>query len=87
VRELVYSLDPAWWGNRLATEGGRAAIAWAFGRHPWPRIVGATDAPNRASARVLERIGMRRVREGTLENGLPTVFYEVNRSQVDRGSD
>jgi len=79
VCELVYSLDPAWWGNRLASEAGRAVITWAFGKHPWPRIVGATDAPNRASARVLERIGMRLVREGVLENGLPTMFYEIRK--------
>ena len=79
ANELVYSLDPAWWGNRLATEAGRAVIAWAFEKHRWPRIVGATDIPNRASARVLERIGMRFVREGTLEPNVPTVFYEITR--------
>jgi RimJ/RimL family protein N-acetyltransferase len=86
VRELVYSLDPAWWGNRLATEAGRAVITWAFERHSWPRVVGATDTPNRASARVLQRIGMRVVREGVLENGLPTTFYEISRSP-DRPTD
>jgi RimJ/RimL family protein N-acetyltransferase len=77
VCELLYSLDPAWWGNSLATEVGRTALKWAFETHAWPRIVGATDTPNRASARVLEKIGMRFVREGTAENGLPTVFYEI----------
>jgi RimJ/RimL family protein N-acetyltransferase len=79
VCELVYSLDPAWWGKGIATEVGRAALDWAFATHHWPRIVGATDTPNLASARVLEKIGMRKVREGTLENGLPTLFYELTR--------
>jgi RimJ/RimL family protein N-acetyltransferase len=79
VCELVYSLDPAWWGNGLATEVGRAALRWAFETKGWPRIVGATDEPNKASARVLEKIGMRFVGEGTLENGLPTVFYEISK--------
>jgi ribosomal-protein-alanine N-acetyltransferase len=77
VCELVYSLDPAWWGKGIATEVSRAAIEWVFTTHGWLRIVGATDTPNLASARVLEKIGMRKVREGTLENGLPTVFYEL----------
>ena len=79
VCELVYSLDPAWWGKGIATEVARAAIAWAFATHEWPRIVGATDTANVASARVLERIGMRTVREGVLENGLPTLFFEISR--------
>jgi len=31
------------------------------------------------SSRVLGRIGMRLVREGDLESGLPTLFYEILR--------
>ena len=77
VCELVYSLDPAWWGQGLATEVARAALDWAFATHRWPRIVAATDTPNVASARVLERIGMRLVREGVLEPDLPTLFFEI----------
>jgi [ribosomal protein S5]-alanine N-acetyltransferase len=79
VCELIYSLNPEGWGQGIATEVGRAAIAWAFATHGWSRIVGATDTPNVASARVLERIGMRLVREGVLEPGLPTSFYEIRK--------
>lgn len=79
VCELVYSLDPGWWQRGIATEVARAALNWAFATHDWPRIVGATDTPNIVSARVLEKIGMRKVREGTLETGLPTLFYELTR--------
>jgi RimJ/RimL family protein N-acetyltransferase len=84
VCELVYSLEPEWWGRGFATEVGRAAVDWAFATHGWPRIVGATDTPNVASALVLERIGMRFVREGTLEPGLPCVFYEISTSEPFR---
>jgi RimJ/RimL family protein N-acetyltransferase len=77
VCELVYSLDPAWWGQGLASEVALAALDWAFTTHHWPRIVAATDTPNVASARVLERIGMRLVREGVLEPDLPTLFFEI----------
>lgn len=75
VCELVYSLDPAWWGKGIVTEAARAALDWADRTHRWPRIVAATDTPNRRSARVLERVGMRLEREDTLEGGLPTRFY------------
>jgi len=77
IRELVYSLDPALWGQGLATEVARAVLEWAFATHRWPRIAAATDTPNVASARVLERIGMRLVREGLLEPDLPTRFFEI----------
>ena len=80
VCELVYSLEPEWWGMGLATEVARAALGWAFNTHCWPRIVAATDTPNVASARTLERIGMRLVRVGTLEPGLPTRFYDISSS-------
>jgi RimJ/RimL family protein N-acetyltransferase len=79
VCELVYSLDPEWWGKGLATEVARAALEWAFTTHGWPRIIAATDTPNEMSSRVLGRVGMRLVREGDLESGLPTLFYEVLR--------
>jgi len=79
VCELVYSLEPECWGKGFATEVARAALEWAFTTHGWPRIIAATDTPNEMSSRVLGRIGMRLVREGDLESGLPTLFYEILR--------
>jgi RimJ/RimL family protein N-acetyltransferase len=63
--EVGYILDPAYEGHGYATEMARAALALGFeqlgsgglGLH---RIVGRIDARNTASARVLERLGMRR---------------------------
>jgi len=78
VCELVYSVEPDWWGKGIATEVARAALTWAFVTHHWPKIVGATDTLNVASARVLERVGMRLVRAGTFEPGLPTLFFEIS---------
>lgn len=67
--ELLFGFLPQWWGRGLATEAVRAALD--FIGHCW----GATDVPNAASARLMERVGMRFTRRGTL-NGLDTVFYE-----------
>jgi RimJ/RimL family protein N-acetyltransferase len=59
VLELLYALRPSHWHRALATEMARAAIDYAF-RHAGLREVRAsTDAPNQASIRVLERLGMR----------------------------
>lgn len=59
--ELVYSIDPARWGRGLATEAGRAVLRHAFDRLGVDRVFGAVDAPNVASRRVLEKLGMTEV--------------------------
>jgi ribosomal-protein-alanine N-acetyltransferase len=55
---LEYILTPAHWGQGLATEVARGALAAAF-RHPQVREVLATVHPaNAASVRVLEKCGL-----------------------------
>jgi [ribosomal protein S5]-alanine N-acetyltransferase len=76
--ELLYGLAPDWWGRGLATEAARAVLAYAFGVLECARVIAATDAPNAASARVMERLGMRRTHRGLL-NGRDTVCYEIRR--------
>jgi [ribosomal protein S5]-alanine N-acetyltransferase len=58
--ELLYGLTPAWWGAGLATEAAGAVVRYAFGDLGLARVVAATDPPNLASIRVLERLGMTR---------------------------
>ena len=58
VLELVYALAPSFVGHGLATEMARAMIGLAFGRHGLDVVRASTDEPNRASIRVLERLGM-----------------------------
>lgn len=56
--QLLYGLHPAHWGRGLATEAARAAVAFGFDVCGFPSVTGATDAPNRASVRVLEALGL-----------------------------
>ena len=55
--ELVYALHPSVWGRGLATEAGRAAIAYGFDTVGFTEVLAATDAPNTASVAVLGRLG------------------------------
>ena len=57
--ELLYGLAPVCWGQGLATEAARAVLRHAFDDLGLACVVAATDPPNRASIRVLERLGMR----------------------------
>lgn len=59
VFELFYALLPAYWHRGLATEMARAVIAYAFTHQYLSEILASTDEPNRASARVMTRLGMR----------------------------
>jgi RimJ/RimL family protein N-acetyltransferase len=75
--ELLYGLRPSAWGKGLATESARAVLRYAFLELRLDEITAATDVPNTASARVMERLGMRFERRGVL-NGLDTVFYRID---------
>lgn len=83
--ELLYGLAPAHWGRGYATEASRAVLAHGFGRCGLARILGRTDAPNRASARVLERLGMRFEGERSVE-GRPTLHYALAREDFVKGA-
>ena len=58
VLQLVYGIGPSHAGRGLATEIARAVIDVAFNERGFREIRASTDEPNRASIRVLERLGM-----------------------------
>jgi len=76
--ELMYGLAPACWGQGLAVEASQAALEFAFSVLPVDRIWGRTDAPNSASVRVLEKLGMEYEERVTVD-GLDTVRYIIHR--------
>jgi RimJ/RimL family protein N-acetyltransferase len=57
--ELGFSFDPRYQGNGYATEAAGALVDWAFA-NGFHRVYGRLEARNTASARVLEKLGMRR---------------------------
>ena len=75
--EILYALVRERWGLGLATEAGNAVLAHAFLDAGLPRVIGRTDAPNLASARVLERLGLRFEGE-RLVGGRPTLHYALS---------
>lgn len=57
--EILYGIEPTLWSRGYATEAARALLAWAFRETGLPRIFAGADPPNRASFRVLQKLGMR----------------------------
>ncbi|MDP9300980.1 MAG: GNAT family N-acetyltransferase [Actinomycetota bacterium] len=58
--ELGYIIHPDHHGRGYATEGGRAVLSIAFAELGLHRVIGRLEPRNAASARVLEKLGMRR---------------------------
>ena len=58
--EVGYAFNPALGGHGYATEAAREMLRLGFDQLGLNRIIGRIDARNDASARVLERLGMRR---------------------------
>lgn len=61
---IGYCLDDKAWGQGFATEAADALLQWAFDTLDLNRVQSGADTRNRASERVLEKLGF--VREGTL---------------------
>lgn len=66
--DLGYVVNRAFWGKGYATEASRALLKFGFEERKLHRIWATCDAENAASARVLEKAGMRR--EGHLRENL-----------------
>lgn len=58
--EIGFVFNPDYHGRGLATEAAEALLALGFDTIGWHRIIGSCDARNHPSARLMERIGMRR---------------------------
>lgn len=57
--EVGWRLARPYWGHGYASEAGAAWLAYAFDKLGANRVISITDAPNRRSIAVMERIGMR----------------------------
>jgi len=61
---IGYVIGRAYWGKGYMPEATQAIIAWAFQQPAIYRVYATTDMENKASQRVLEKVGMQR--EGVL---------------------
>lgn len=56
--EVGWLLERSRWGRGLATEGGAAAVAHAFEALALDRVVSLTYPENKASRRIMEKLGL-----------------------------
>lgn len=77
--EILYGVAPAYWGKDLATEAAKAVLRYGFEELRLEKIWGGTDAPNVASIRVLEKLGMTYEKTTSMPLG-EGPYYSLQRS-------
>ena len=77
--EIGWWLKPESWGGGLATEAASATIDDGFARKLTDLVWARHNARNPSSGRIMEKLGMRFVRDGTGIEGVPIRIYELRR--------
>jgi RimJ/RimL family protein N-acetyltransferase len=81
--ELAYSLMSEFWGKGLATEMAEASLKVGFEQLGLADVVCFTMTTNRASQRVMEKVGFKYERD-IVHADLPHVFYRITAEQWKR---
>jgi ribosomal-protein-alanine N-acetyltransferase len=76
--QLLYALLPQFTGKGLAVEAAKKVIDYCFLQLNFSYLDASCDAPNMASQKVAERLGMKKLKEETI-NDLPTIFYRLEK--------
>jgi RimJ/RimL family protein N-acetyltransferase len=79
--ELLYTLMRHAWGRGIATEAARASLQYAFDVLKLRRIIALAEPANRASWRIMEKLGMNRERIAPYM-GFEVVWYAIERGDA-----
>jgi RimJ/RimL family protein N-acetyltransferase len=81
IVECGFHLMKAWWGGGYASEAAGAVARWTFGTLGRDRLYAGHHPENRASQRVLQKLGFQRIGEKFYPpTGLIHPWYELLRS-------
>ena len=73
--ELLFGVAEPLWGQGYAVEMAQAVLAYCYTTLDMTVVRASIDAPNVASARVLDKLGFTAIRRATV-SGLDTLFFE-----------
>jgi ribosomal-protein-alanine N-acetyltransferase len=83
--DLGFRLSRAYWGKGFATEAASAWVRAAFEKHHLPALGAFAHPDNLASLRVLDKLGFRRVRQGTVM-GMEAIVFALSAAAFRRGA-
>jgi RimJ/RimL family protein N-acetyltransferase len=76
IPSLIFGTRPQFWGRGYAKEATLSVLCYAFDVLELEKIEADVDEPNKASIRVLEALGMSRIRRAII-NQRPLLYYEI----------
>lgn len=83
--EVGYRLLKEHWNKGYATEASRGLLKYGFETLGLEKIVSSAHVDNRASTRVMEKIGMRYV-DNRFQYSCMQAYYEIDRNAWQKGS-
>jgi len=83
--EVAYLLGKAYWGKGIATEAAQASLRYGFEDLGLESIVGIVHLENKASQRVLEKLGLTFVEQANYF-GMECYRYLIERSSYENAS-
>jgi ribosomal-protein-alanine N-acetyltransferase len=74
--ELLYTLMRHAWGRGIGTEAARESLRFAFDVLKLRRVIAIAEPANRASWRIMEKLGMKREKQAPYK-GVDVVWYAI----------
>lgn len=84
--EVLYALGKAWWGKGYAAEAARASVQHGFETAGLERIYAVAYPENKASQRVIEKIGMASQGLTSRYFGIEMACYTIGRDEYEADS-
>ncbi len=78
--DLGYRFSRSCWGSGFASEAASAVVDLGFQRFDFETIIGLAHPDNRASLRVLEKLGFTFLRDEKTPRGIPAKRYRLTRA-------
>ena len=79
--EIGWRLAKESWGQGLATEAARAVLRFGFETLGFQRIIATVQSANRASIRVVEKLGMQ-AESSFHRSGREVILFSINREET-----
>ncbi len=79
--DIGYRFLPEYWGSGIATEAAHAIISYGFDQHKLEKIIAIALKENKASIRVMEKIGMEFDKFAPYEEGgKDVIWYQIEKT-------
>lgn len=80
--DLGFRIPLPFWGQGFATEAAQGCLAYGLAQLGFSRVIGRVAQANKASIRVLEKVGMQYVQSFDFD-GMPGFLYETHKPHAN----